>query len=175
MMEKRGIGYMWDRLNRVDREYAAKIGKNDRIRIVRGLEIFYNNNIKPTDIFQKSVTPFKHHRFIRIGLNMRREALYDRINRRVENMIKKGLVEEVKKLCRIYPADCPPFQSLGYKEVLMMLNGELKQDEMISLIQQRTRHFAKRQLSWFRQEKDIHWFHPDQLQKVLLFLQKRLI
>lgn len=175
IFEEKGIGYMWERLNRIDSDYAKKIGKNDRIRIIRGLEIFYNNKIKPTDIFQKSETPFSQYRFIRIGLNMRRDILYKRINLRVEKMMERGMVEEVKKMCQICSPCCPPFQSLGYKEVLMMLNETITKEEMVPMIQQRTRQFAKRQLSWFRQEKDIHWFHPDQLHEVFLFVQKRML
>jgi tRNA dimethylallyltransferase len=88
--------------------------------------------------------------------------LYQRIEVRVDQMIDQGLVEEVERLREQYSATCPPFKSLGYKEILMYLEKKISWQEAIDLIKQRSRNFAKRQLSWFRQEKNIQWFEPHQ-------------
>jgi tRNA dimethylallyltransferase len=173
--ERRGLDCLWNKLNNADPEYAKKIGKNDKIRIVRAMEIFYNNNgTAPTELFRGTRTPFRDYEFIRIGLNIEREKLYRRIEIRVDNMIEKGLVEEVKRLRDKYPLSCPPFKSLGYKEILMYLDGNIPCiHEAVSLIKQHSRNFAKRQLSWFRQETDIHWFDPEKFNEIETFMQEK--
>lgn len=161
IVESVGLERMWTRLNQVDPVYAQKIGKNDKVRIVRAMEIYYNNGCPPSEIFRETRSPFSGYRFVRVGLNMDRGELYRRIERRVDEMIKRGLLEEVERLKKIYPPSCPPFKSLGYKEMLMFLDGsDICFDEAIALIKKNSRNFAKRQLSWFRQETDIKWFEP---------------
>lgn len=170
--ERRGLHILWNKLQSIDPAYAEKIGPNDRIRIIRALEIFYNNGIPPSQIFQKTTTPFQDYRFIRIGLNMERELLYRRIEQRVDQMIEKGLLNETRKLMETHSPNCPPFKSLGYKEIVMFLENKISNwDETIMLIKQHSRNFAKRQLSWFRQEKGIHWFNPGQLTEIKSFIQ----
>jgi len=174
LAENCGLERLFKRLAQVDPEYAAKIGPNDRIRILRALEIFYNNGSPPTEIFNQTQTPFENYQFIRIGLNTEREELYQRINRRVDLMIENGLINEVQELLKRYPINCPPFKSLGYKEILMYLDGQLCLQKAIDLIKQNSRNFAKRQLSWFRQEKNILWFTPDQQPQIENYIRKSL-
>lgn len=169
LMDEKGLEYLWDRLNKVDPQYAEKIGKNDRIRVIRALEIYYNNRMAPSEVFKLNVTPFSGYRFCRIGLDLDREILYQRINRRVEKMIAAGLMDEVAQLMNQYPLSCPPFKSVGYREIVMVLQNKLELADAILLIKQRSRNFAKRQLSWFRQEKDITWFKPDEIDKIEKF------
>lgn len=164
--ETRGLDYLWSRLKEIDPEYAAKIRENDRIRIIRAMEIYANNGVPPSEIFKRTQTPFAHYCFLRIGLNYPREQLYRWIEERVDNMMESGLVDEVKRLRHMYPSDCPPFKSLGYKEISLFLDGTIGQSEAVNLIKQHTRNFAKRQLSWFRREKDIIWFNPDEYPKI---------
>lgn len=173
-VEHEGINKFWEELNKIDPIYANKIGESDKIRIIRGLEIFYTNNIIPTEIFKLTETPFKEYNFIRIGLNTDRSILYKRINERVDQMITKGLVEEVKNLLNKYKRNCPPFNSLGYKEILMVLNDEIDLNEGIELIKQHSRNFAKRQLSWFRGEKDVKWFEPTDKKQILEYCKKQI-
>jgi tRNA dimethylallyltransferase len=163
---RQGLLQLWSKLSQVDPEYARKIGKNDKIRIIRAMEIYYNNGVPPSKLFARTQTPFKDYEFIRVGLNIPRDQLYNRIEQRVDDMMNRGLVEEVKRLREKYPPGCPPFKSVGYKEILMSLNNEISWQEAVDLIKQRSRNFAKRQLSWFRQEKDIRWFEPDQLDEI---------
>ncbi len=172
IMDSRGILYLWNRLNRVDPQYAQKIGKNDRIRIIRAMEIYYNNGIPPSEIFKQTQTPFFDYTFIRIGLNIEREELYKRIENRVDRMIENNLLEEVKQLRKKYPSHCPPFKSLGYKEMIMYLDNDICFEEAVALIKQHSRNFAKRQLSWFRQESDIQWFSPLDFNKIEAFVKK---
>lgn len=170
-----GFQTLWDKLYSVDPAYAEKVGKNDKVRIVRALEIFYNNGEPPSQIYARTQTPFNEYRFVRIGLNMEREKLYRRIEQRVDKMIDRGLQEEVKGLMETRAPDCPPFKSLGYKEMLMFFNDPaMCLDEAVTLIKQHSRNFAKRQLSWFRQEKDITWFDPDNFSAICDFLADRL-
>lgn len=166
IVQRQGLLPLWTKLSQVDPEYARKVGENDKIRIIRAMEIYYNNGVPPSKLFARTQTPFNDYEFIRVGLNIPRDRLYSRIEQRVDDMINRGLVEEVKRLKEKYPPGCPPFKSLGYKEILMYLNDEMCWQEAVDLIKQRSRNFAKRQLSWFRQEKDIRWFEPHQLDEI---------
>lgn len=166
IVERQGLLPLWSKLSQVDLDYARKIGKNDKIRIIRAMEIYYNNGVPPSTLFARTQTPFKDYEFIRVGLYIPRDRLYNRIEQRVDDMMSRGLVEEIKRLREKYPPGCPPFKSVGYKEILMALNNEISWQEAVDLIKQRSRNFAKRQLSWFRQEKDIRWFEPDQLDEI---------
>ena len=173
--ERRGLLCLWNKLNRIDPSYAQKIGKNDKIRIVRAMEIFYNNQCPPSEIFRRTQTPFKDYEFIRVGLNMEREILYQRIEERVDQMIERGLVDETRRLKALYPPSCPPFKAVGYKEILLYFSEKGPGfSETISLIKQHSRNFAKRQLSWFRQEKDIQWFDPRETGKIENYVITRL-
>jgi len=170
-----GLTALWEKLNQVDPDYAQKVGLNDRKRIIRALEIYYNNDLPPTEIFRRTKSPFKNYSFIRVGLNIPREKLYRRIEKRVDEMINKGLVEEVVHLKDVYPNDCPPFKSLGYKEILMYLHHEsICLEEAVMLIKQHSRNYAKRQLSWFRKESDIHWFQPHQINEIEEYIINKL-
>lgn len=172
--EIRGYECLWNKLCNVDPGYAEKIGRNDKIRIIRGLEIFYNNGIPPSEIFNRTETPFFDYTFIRIGLNFSREKIYERINSRVDMMIKNGFIDEVRKLREKYSINCPPFKSIGYKEILMYLENRISKDESLDMIKQHSRNYAKRQLTWFRKEKDINWFEPDNINKILKFIKVKL-
>lgn len=174
IVSEKGVLYLWNRLNKIDPRYAEKIGQNDRVRIVRAMEIYYNNGIPPSEIFKQTRTPFHEYTFIRIGLNMEREELYREIERRVDRMIDRGLEEEVGQLRKKYPPHCPPFKSVGYKEMGMYLDDEICFGRAVELIKQHTRNFAKRQLSWFRQEKDIRWFKPGEFDKIEAFVREGL-
>ena len=169
-----GYDYLWKKLHRVDPDFAEKIGRNDKIRIIRGLEIYYNSGVIPSRIYTKSESPFSNYKFLRIGLNVDRDTLYKKINARVDLMIKSGLVNEVKVLRSKYSHDCPPFSSIGYREVIDFLEGKIKFDKCIELIKQHSRNFAKRQLTWFRNEKNINWFDPGHKTEIMNYLHEKL-
>lgn len=174
IVNTKGLKYLWDELSNIDPCYAKKIGKNDRIRIVRAMEIYYNNGIPPSKIFKQTQTPYKNYSFIRVGLTIQRSELYKNIEHRVGKMIENGLINEVKYLKSKYPLHCPPFKSIGYKEILMFLNNEIDFETAKKLIKQHSKNFAKRQLSWFKQEKDINWFTPENFSDIEEFVKKSL-
>ena len=165
---------LWRELQAIDPAYAEKIGPNDKVRLVRALEIFRHCGMPPSEAFTRSRSPFASYRFIRVGLEMDRKDLYQRIDRRAERMLANGLLAEARELLKRYPPSCPPFKALGYKEILAHWRGEITLTEALELIQRHSRQFAKRQLSWFRQEKDIHWFDPENNEAIMRFISQCL-
>lgn len=175
--EAAGLG--WDVLRRelekIDPLYAQKISPNDKVRLVRALEIYRNSGLPPSEAFRLSRSPFASHHFIRVGLQVDRDILYQNINRRVDRMLANGLVAEVKRLRESHPPSCPPFRSLGYKEIMAHLRGEMNLAAARELIQRHSRQFAKRQLTWFRQEKDIAWFAAEDHAAIMRYIKKCLL
>ncbi len=171
---QQGLNCLWHRLKEIDPEYAAVVSPMDRVRLVRALEIYYSHGAPPSRVFQLTRSPFCAYRFIRIGLALERPELYTRIEARVERMLQRGLLDEVRQLRMRYPRHCPAFQALGYREIGEYLDGKTDWDLTVDAIKRHSRQFAKRQLSWFRQEKDIVWFSPDREKQVSDWLQVQL-
>jgi tRNA dimethylallyltransferase len=169
-----GWPVLWRELQAIDPVYAEKIGPNDKIRLVRALEIYHNCGLSPSEAFKQSQSPFSAYTFIRVGLEMDRKKLYQRIDRRAELMLENGLLAEVEGLLKHYPPSCPPFKALGYKEIAAHLRGETDLPTALELIQRHSRQLAKRQLSWFRQEKDITWFTPENSEAIVRFINQCL-
>ncbi len=170
-MEKKQDGILYDYLKKLDPEAASKITSNDLRRIIRAIEVFLKSNVKMSEI-QKRMTHPLPYEFIKIGLTRERKELYRLIEKRVDNMIESGLVEEVKKVNSLIEKHlsssisydralppCPSLQALGYKEIIMYLNGNISFDEAISLIKRNTKRYAKRQFTWFKKEEDISWIN----------------
>jgi tRNA dimethylallyltransferase len=158
----KGLGALYERLREVDPDATHSIHPNDRYRIVRALEVFEITG-KGISRWQKE-HGFKENAFevLKIGLNRERRELYDLINRRCNDMIARGLVEEVKGLVeKGYSLDLPALQSVGYRQIGLFLRGQLSLEEAVTLIKRDTRHLAKRQLTWFRADKAIRWFQPE--------------
>jgi tRNA dimethylallyltransferase len=165
--DKLGLAALYQRLERVDPEAISRIHPNDRQRIVRALEVFTLTG-KPISEWQKehafSETVFET---LVIGLQRERAELYNAINERCERMIADGLLDEVQQLVdRGYGLDLKPLQSIGYRHMGLVLKGELPGEEAIALMKRDTRRLAKQQLTWFRGDHDIQWFHPDQKKQV---------
>lgn len=156
--EKYGSSYLHKRLKRIDPQAALNIHPNDLRRVVRALEVFEATG-KPISILQKERTGLKDKFIIKIFcLNINREELYSRIERRVEAMFKQGLINEVRRLTNkrlSKTALC----AIGIKEVAGYLNGEYDFSEATRLMQRNSRHYAKRQLTWFRKDKRINWIN----------------
>ncbi len=169
-----GWEVLWRELERIDPLYAKKIGPNDRVRLVRALEIYRNTGSAPSQAFRLTRSPFAGYHFVRVGLRVDRDELYRNIDRRVDGMLANGLVDEVKGLLAIHPPSCPPFRSLGYKEIVSYLRGETDLAAARELIQRHSRQFAKRQLTWFRQEKDIEWFAAGDPAAIVRYIKKCL-
>jgi tRNA dimethylallyltransferase len=164
--EEKGNEYLHERLTKIDPEAAGRIHVNDLKRIIRALEV-YEYTKKPISYHQKisREVPSKY-RFTVIGLTMDREKLYERINQRVDMMLEKGLVEEVKKLEDMgYGQNAVAMQGLGYKEVLSFLRGESTLEEAVYLLKRDTRHYAKRQMTWFKRLSGVCWIDGEGLSK----------
>lgn len=155
ILEKDGSEVLYNKLLDLNSDMAEKIHKNNGQRIIRALEILKNGNEKGNNFRQEN----KDYNLVYIGLNMDRERLYDRINDRVDKMIDLGLVEEVKGLLNDgIDKNSQSLKAIGYKEVISYLDNEIDYDEMVELIKKNSRHYAKRQLTWFRRDDRIKWF-----------------
>ena len=156
--EEKGLEYLYNKALEIDKEAMKNISPNDQKRILRVLEIYKETGKTKTQLeieSRKNGIPYDYKVF---ALNMPREILYDRINRRVDIMIEKGLIEEVKKLYEKYGEKLTTsMQGIGYKEVVEYLNGNCTKEEMIEKIKMETRRYAKRQLTWFRKIENIEW------------------
>ncbi len=154
---------LFSELRKVDPLSAAKIHPNDLRRIIRALEVYQRTGEPISRLQRKAAQQQRPYNPTYIGLTRERQELYARINRRVELMIENGLIQEVKRLLEVYPEQPTALQALGYKEIAHYLRGDLTLAEAIELLQRDTRRYAKRQLSWFRRNKKIHWLNRSQL------------
>ena len=152
-----GLKELYNRAKEIDEEAINKISENDRKRIIRILEIYHQTGKTKTELEAESRKNEVKYDYKVFAINMDRDILYDRINKRVDLMIENGLIDEVKQLLEKYKDFPTAMQGLGYKEVVQYLNNELTKDEMIDKIKQETRRYAKRQLTWFRKNKDTIW------------------
>ncbi len=155
-----------DQLMKIDPVAAKRIHPNDQRRVIRALEVFHVTG----DLFSQQLrgdikeSPFD---LCMIGLTMDRDLLYKRIEERIDLMADEGLLEEVKSLlAKGYTHDSIAMQGLGYKEIIQFIHGEYNWERAIYLLKRNTRRFAKRQLSWFRHMKDIHWVDVTNLKKI---------
>ena len=161
--DEHGNVALHDRLRQCDPESANRIHPNNRVKVIRALEV-YELTGKPISVLQQQWKMNEpRYLFRAFGLNMPREMLYRRIEDRVDQMVEVGLIEEVKGLLEQgYPRNCVAMQSFGYKELIEYLDGKRTFDEAIALLKQNTRRFAKRQLTWFCNDPRIEWLDISQ-------------
>ena len=162
MAQEQGSEALHQMLQKVDPVSAAQIHANNVKRVIRALEFYHQNHapISAHNQEQKERTsPYNLAYFV---LNAPRDLLYERIDRRVDEMMEQGLLDEVKRLKSMgYHRGMVSMQGLGYKEILAYLDGEYPLDEAVRILKRDTRHFAKRQLTWFRREQDVIWVNKD--------------
>lgn len=175
ILEEEGSEFLYEKLQDQDRDMAEKIHKNNGQRIIRALEILKSGN-KKGDNFREENNDYN---LIYIGLNMDRAKLYQKINQRVDKMIDLGLIDEVKNLLdEGLDKNSQSLKAIGYKEVISYLDGEIDFDEMVDLIKKNSRHYAKRQLTWFRRDKRIKWFDRESdtiLSDIENYIDSRLV
>lgn len=171
-LKDQGLESLVNELKDVDPEYFTEVDKSNPQRITRALEMYYATG-KPFSSFRSQKPASRPFEIIKIGLDRPREELYDRINRRVDSMIAQGLFDEVKELIQF--RDKQALRTVGYKEVFEMMDGLCSKEEAIDMIKQNSRRYAKRQLTWFRKESDVTWFHPDQLQDIITYIESRIL
>jgi tRNA dimethylallyltransferase len=162
-----GSAGLYRRLQQVDRASADRIHPNDTYRIIRALEVFAVTAESLTVYQQRHGFREKVFEPLEIGLSWPREVLYDRINRRVDLMISAGFMEEVRQLlARGYHRDLKSMQSLGYRHLAAVIDGEADLAEMVEKLKRDHRRYAKRQLTWFRAQAAAHWFSPGEIEPV---------
>ena len=166
-----GIDNILAELKLLDPEYYDMVDKKNHKRIIHALEICLTSG-KTFSSFRKETAKERPFDIIKIGLNLPREELYDRINKRVDIMFEEGLLEEAKKF---YPhRNLNSLNTVGYKELFEYFDGNWGLDFAKNMIKQNSRRYAKKQLTWFNRDKDINWFRPDQQKEILSFLKNRL-
>jgi tRNA dimethylallyltransferase len=166
---QRGNPAMLEELRQVDPELAERIHPNNMVRIIRALEVFRTTGIPLSRYQQEHGFSGQHYRNLQIGIRVERQLLYDRIDGRVNQMLEQGLLQEVQQLLNAgYGTESKALRAIGYKELIAHLDGEYGLDEAIRLIKRDTRHYAKRQLTWFNADKDILWLeYPAEFDTIL--------
>lgn len=169
--ESKGLEYLQEEVRRLDPEYFEKVDVQNPQRLMRALEVCRGTGqtFSSFRVKNKVQRPFE---ILKIGLHREREELYRRIDQRMDLMINKGLFEEAEKL---FPRrQLNSLQTVGYQEIFGMLEGNYDKEEAIRLLKRNSRRYAKRQLTWFRRDSDIHWFTPDEQEEVIRFVSERI-
>jgi len=154
---KKGPIHLWRVLRKLDAGAATKIHANDMPKVIRAIEVCLGSRRKMTEMWERGRDPLTDFRILRIGLNPERLILYQRINHRAREMFTRGLIEETGGLLQKYGPDATPLRSLGYKQAVQCIRGELTLPSAIEAAQQAHRNYAKRQMTWFRREPDVAW------------------
>ena len=166
-VEVEGLDALLPELAKADPIYYAQVDKKNPARVVHGLEVFLTTG-KPISSFRKSAPKQRAFDIVKVGLDLPREELYDRINRRVDKMLEEGLLDEVKSL--LPWRECNALKTVGYREFFDYFDGKIDLEEAIRLVKRNSRRYAKKQLTWFRKDGDVHWFSPDEVDAVLAYL-----
>lgn len=157
LIQEQGLQEAYQKAKEIDPQAIEKISSNDQKRIMRILEIYHQTGKTKTQLEIESRKEEPPYEYLMYAIEMDREKLYDRINQRVDIMLEQGLIEEVQALIKKYQDFPTAMQGLGYKEVVSYLQGDMTKEEMIETLKQETRRYAKRQLTWFRKNKEIKW------------------
>ena len=158
-VEMEGLKKLYEKAKEIDPQAVEKISENDKKRILRILEIYHATGKNKTEQEIESRKKEIEYDYKVYALNWDREILYQRINQRVDIMIQRGLIQEVEKNLQKYNEFPTAMQGLGYKEVVQYLQGKLTKEEMIEKIKLETRRYAKRQMTWFRKNKQTIWLN----------------
>jgi len=169
--EEKGTQFVHDKLKNIDPKLADKLHPNDIRRVIRGIEIYKQTGHTKTYYKKKQKERPPRYESIKIGLTRNRQELYDRINKRVDQMIEQGLIKEAKYIYENYNLkdDSTASQAIGYKEIFAYFNKEYSLDEAIRLIKRNSRHYAKKQLTFFKRDKSIQWFNLSNMSKNEVF------
>jgi tRNA dimethylallyltransferase len=166
---EKGLEALREQLSVLDPEYYGKVDLKNPNRIIRALEVCLQTGKKYSEL-RKQKPKQRDFRIVKIGLKINLKDLYERINLRVDSMIEKGLIEEARSL---YPfRKLNALNTVGYKELFLYFEGTYTIEEAISKIKTNTRHYAKRQLTWFRKDKEIKWFEPRELGKIIEYIEE---
>lgn len=161
--ENEGLENLYNMAVKIDPEAMKKISKNDKKRIIRVLEIYHKTGKTKTEQDLESRKNEVKYDYKVFAINMNRDILYDRINKRVDIMLENGLVDEVKSIIKKYEEFPTAMQGLGYKEVVEYLQESITKEEMIEKVKMETRRYAKRQITWFKKNKETKWLEGENL------------
>ena len=167
ILEEKGIKFLQDQLKKIDPVYYKEVDIYNPQRIIRALEVFECSG-KTFSSLRTNIKKQRPFNIVKIGLNTDRNIVYERINLRVDQMIKDGLIKEVEGLKSFRHLN--PLNTVGYSEIFDYLEGKSNREEAIEKIKQNTRRFAKRQLTWFKKSEDIKWYKPDELEPIIQYL-----
>lgn len=170
--EKEGLDSLAAELRLLDPEYYNEADIKNPKRVMHALEICYMTG-KPYSSFRRKEKKERPFNIIKVGLRREREELYDRINRRVDAMIEQGLVEEVKSF--IHLKEHNSLNTVGYKEIFKYLDNEWSLPFAIEKIKQNTRIYSRKQTTWYRKEMDIEWFHPNDIEKIIQYIESKRV
>ena len=169
--EKEGLEQLASELRILDPEYYNEADIKNPKRVMHALEICYMTG-KTYSSFRKRNTKERPFRIIKIGLQRAREELYDRINRRVDMMIEQGLIDEVKKFAHLKSHNS--LNTVGYKEIFKYLDGEWTLPFAIEKIKQNTRIYSRKQVTWYRKDEEIAWFHPSEIKEIIKYIEDKI-
>jgi len=170
-LKERGLNHLQDELKRADPVYYKSADIKNPRRVLRALEVIRATG-KPVSSFHGKGNKKRDFQIIKIGLMPDRKKLYERINQRVDEMMKSGLLEEVQSLISFKNINA--LQTVGYKELFDYLSRKTDLPTAVNLIKQNTRNYAKRQLTWFRKDKGVTWFEPDQRDEIMRHIETQL-
>ncbi len=170
-LAEKGIESIREQLKKADPRYYAQVDINNPQRMIRGLEMYLSNGIQLSSLLTSSKKT-RNFNIVKIGLNMERSKLYERINQRVDLMLEMGLLDEVKTLLPFKELNA--LKTVGYTELFDYLNDKISLEEAVEKIKQNTRRFAKRQLTWFNRDETIQWFDIKDLNKIIPNLKNAL-
>ncbi|WGH27954.1 MAG: tRNA (adenosine(37)-N6)-dimethylallyltransferase MiaA [Candidatus Bostrichicola ureolyticus] len=171
IFKKKGINFLQKNLNLYDPFFYEKVDHNNTHRIIRALEVIEYTG-KPFSSFKKKKIVKRFFKILKIGLTLNREKLYKKINDRIDKMIQNGLIEEAKNLYKFKHLNILN-KTIGYKEIFEFIEGKLTLNQAITKIKLNTRHYAKRQITWYKQDKDIiKWFNDEKKENIYFFIKK---
>lgn len=170
-LKEKGLSFLLDQLKTVDPEYFEQVDQQNPSRVIRGLELYLTSGI-PYSKFRTGKKAIRNFRTIKIGLEREKQDLYDRINQRMDEMIARGLFEEAKNL--LEKRNLTALNTVGYKEIFDFLEGKYDREEAIRLLKRNSRRYAKRQMTWFKKDEEIKWFHPDEYAMVVDFIKQKI-
>jgi len=171
-LETKGIESLQQELQRLDPNYYTQVDKNNPKRLMRGIEVCMTTGRKYSEMRTQArkERPFN---ILKIGLNLDREKLFQRISHRTDKMVEEGLVEEAR---RLYPyRQLNALNTVGYKEIFRYLDGEISLEQAVTDIKTSTRRYAKRQLTWFKKDPEIQWLSPFQWEEIVTFVQRNQV
>ena len=170
-LQSEGISSLLADLERLDPEYYAQVDRQNPSRVLRAVEVCLQTG-KPYSSLRKGERRKRDFRIVKVGIEWEREALYDRINRRVDMMIDEGLEAEARAVYHLRHLNS--LQTVGYREMFEYFDGKISREEAIELIKRNSRRYAKRQMTWFRRDSEISWFSPEEVDAMIEFLENTI-